>query len=661
MLLTTQRTNRVRLLLLSLLFWPTLVEAADKPFLSPVFADHMMLQRDKPNTFWGWTKPASVVTVSIGDQQAKCTADADGKWIVRLTPPKVGGPYAVTIDGPTHLELSDVLVGDVWLCTGQSNMEFGITNEKDAANEISHADDSNLRLYFAPRQIALSPSQTNNGNWLVCSPTTVIKNGWGGFSAVDYHFGRVLRRELGVPIGLVEISWGGTPAETWTSTESLTSMGDFAPGLKIVDSLRADGSPPYGNYLDVWLARNDLGSQPNAPWQSPELDESDWKSVKVPNGFDDVDMSTQNGVVWFRKSFDLPDPLPVGETILSLGPIYQIDQTWVNGQPVGNSGWGPYPRRYGMPSTLLKSGKNLIAIRVIARVEKRGFAGPAELMFVQLGDGKRIPVVEGWKAKVGAKITAENPGPASYDQYPNLPTVLYNGMIEPQAPMAIRGAIWYQGESNAGRAFQYRTLLPTMIGDWRRAFGQGDFPFYIVSLAAYQPHKDVPGDDEWAELREAQAMTARNVHNSGLALAIDVGDPENIHPKDKKTVGERLALVALANEYGKDVVYSGPVYREMKREGSSIRLSFDHHSGGLKSSGEKLGEFAIAGADHKWFWADAKIDGDTVVVNSPEVSEPLAVRYAWQADPVATLINGAGLPAVPFRTDDWPAITAGRK
>jgi sialate O-acetylesterase len=258
-------------------------------------------------------------------------------------------------------------------------------------------------------------------------------------------------------------------------------------------------------------------------------------------------------------------------------------------------------------------------------------------------------------------VSKENPGPASYDMYPNLPTVLFNGMLSPHVVQGIRGAIWYQGESNAGRAWQYRTLLPAMIADWRRAFGQGDFPFYIVSLAAYQQHRDQPGEDEWAELRESQAVTAANVPNSGLAVAIDVGDAVDIHPANKKPVGERLALVALAKEYGKQVSYSGPVYRQSKREGTTIRLSFDHADGGLKVKGEKLGEFAVAGADRKWHWAKARIEGDEVVVSSPEVAQPVAVRYAWQINPVATLVNGAGLPAVPFRTDDWPAVTKGRK
>jgi sialate O-acetylesterase len=306
---------------------------------------------------------------------------------------------------------------------------------------------------------------------------------------------------------------------------------------------------------------------------------------------------------------------------------------------------------------VLKVGKNVIAIRVIARGEKRGLQAATEDINLKFANGQQVALGTGWKVRIGSKISRETPGPKSFDQFPNIPTVLFNGMLSPHLGQGIRGAIWYQGEANASRAWQYRTVLPTMIADWRRAFGQGDFPFYIVSLAAYTGHWAQPGESDWAELREAQALTASTVPHSGLAVTIDIGDANDIHPKNKKPVGERLALLALAQEYGKAVVSSGPVYRQMKTEGSGIRLSFDHADGGLKVQGEKLGEFSIAGADHKWHWAEAKLDGNEIVVTSPEVPRPLAVRYAWQTNPVATLFNGAGLPAVPFRTDEWPAIT----
>ena len=627
-----------------------------KPFLIPALGSHMVLQREKPTTFGGWTKPGSTVTVSIDGQQYKAKAGTDGKWDAKVTPPKVGGPYTISIDGPEHMELTDVLVGDVWLCGGQSNMEFGIGGEKDGAAEIAQADHPNIRLFIDSHQVAASPRAVNGGAWTVCSPQTVGQGGWNGFSAVGYHFGRKLQQELNIPIGLVSVNWGGTPAEAWTSAASLERLGDFDSGLAVIREMRAGKLPEAGSYFDLWSAQSDVGSRPDAQWQRPDLDESQWVAADANNGFEA--QGNPEGIVWYRKAIEVP---AAATGVLHLGPIEQIDQTWVNGQMVGGSGWGPWPREYYVRPDLLKAGKNVITIRVIGRGEKRGFQSPPAGISLVLADGTHMPLGEGWKVRLGTKISAQTPGPRSYDQFPNIPTVLFNGMLSPHLVQGIRGAIWYQGEANASRAWQYRTLLPTMIADWRRAFGQGDFPFYIVSLSAFTPRRDQPGEDEWAELREAQAYTASTVPNSGLAVTIDVGDAKDIHPTDKMTVGERLALIALSKEYGKSVVCSGPVYRQMKRDGATVRLSFDHTDGGLSVHGDKLGEFSVAGADRKWRWADAKIDGNDVVISCPEIPEPVAVRYAWQTNPLATLFNGAGLPAVPFRTDDWPASTAGRK
>ena len=632
-----------------------------KPYISPVFSSHMVLQREKATTFWGWTTPGAGVTVTIANRHEHALAESDGKWSVRLIPPKVGGPYTIDIDGPEHLELADVLVGDVWICSGQSNMEFGIKMEKDAEDEIARADDPLLRLYLAPQQVAYSPKETIEGQWVACSPETVVQRGWGGFSAVGYHFGRHLREQLGVPIGLIETAWGGTPAEAWTSEEALKPLGDFAKGLELVDSLRQEGSPPIGNYLDLWLRGTDLGSRPGAGWEREDIDESEWKAVDLPNVNGRSGFTNQTGVVWYRTDFQLPDPVPAGDARLSLGPLYWIDRTCVNGRYVGDSGWGPWPRLYVIPHGLLKPGKNVIASRVFSVESKRGFEGPADLLHVSFQNGLTIPLQHGWRARLGAVIDAEHPGPQSVEQFPNFPSVLYNGMVAPFTPLGIRGVIWYQGEANASRAWQYRRLLPAMIEDWRRSFNQGEFPFYIVSLAAFEPHKERPGDDEWAELRESQAITAATIANSGLALAIDCGDAADIHPKDKQTVAQRLARVALAKEYGMPVDYSGPVYRQIKREGSAIRVWFDHCERHLAFRDNVVGEFAIAGADRVWHVAQAKIDGETVVVWADDVAEPVAVRYAWQANPIATLINGNRLPAVPFRTDDWPAMTLGHR
>lgn len=441
----------------------------------------MVLQRDRPNTFWGWTSPGQKVTVTISGHSSSSVAAGDGKWMAKISPPPVGGPYTVKIDGPSHVELDDVLVGDVWICSGQSNMEFGIGRANNSADEIKNAGHPNMRLFLFPHATSFVPLSTGEATWKVCSPQTVTEGGWDGFSAVAYFFGRDLQDHLKVPIGLVETCWGGTIAEAWTSRPSLEKLGDFNRALDQV-------------------------------------------------------ASQQDGI---------------------------------------NQG-------------------------------------------IQVGN-------------------------------PNVPTVLYNGMIAPLVPLAIKGAIWYQGESNVGRAAQYKRLLPAMIEDWRQAWGEGEFPFFIVQIANYmQRHKD-PVEDAWAELREAQTYTAEHVRNAGLAVTIDIGDGDDIHPKDKQDVGKRLALAALHTAYGEDLAYSGPVYQSKSTEGSTLVLEFSHTDGGLKSDGDPKG-FEVAGPDHKFYWADAKIVGNTVVLSSPEVKDPVDARYAWDTNPEATLYNGAGLPAVPFRT-----------
>lgn len=615
------------------------------PFVSPALGSHMVLQRDRPNTFWGWTSPGERVTVTLGEKKASGVAGADGKWMVRITPPKVGGPYTVAIDGSQHAQLEDVLVGDVWLCTGQSNMEFGLTMENGGAEAVANSNDPNLRLFLAPHQTTLTPQPINGGMWKVCTPETVAQDGWGGFSAVGYHFGKALRREVGVPIGLVEVVWGGTNAESWTSREALRPLKDFDAVFPQIDASVAQGPA-------VMDGSNDPGSQPGSNWGAMDLDTTGWKSTAVPNGFTGLGLDNYDGTAWFRKEITLTEAQAAGAAKIDLGVVDDFDVTYVNGVKVGTALGQNVVESHDIPAGTLKAGRNVIAVRVFDTGGPGGFTSPADALALTLSDGTRISLAGEWLGHAGAPLPLGGP---------NVPTSLYNGMIAPELPLAIKGAIWYQGENNAGRAVQYRRILPAMIGDWRHRFESGDFPFYIVSLAAFQPHKDQPGDDAWAELREAQALTAKNVKNSGLAVAIDVGDAADIHPKEKKTVGERLALLALARTYGKNVVDEGPTYRSLSVKGHEARVTFDHTDGGLLPRGGPLGEFALAGADRKWHWADAKIEGNTVVLTSSEIPAPVAVRYAWQSNPVATLTNGAGLPAVPFRTDDWPEITANNR
>jgi sialate O-acetylesterase len=597
----------------------------------------MVLQRGRPNTFWGWTTPGSSVAVSVDGRKASGVAGPDGKWSVRIVPPRVGGPYTVAIDGSQHVELSDVLVGDVWLCTGQSNMEFGLTLENGGAEEVAAANDPNLRLFIAPHQTTLEPMKVNGGTWKVCTPETVAQEGWGGFSAVGYHFGKALRREVGVPIGLVEVVWGGTNAESWASREGLRPLGDFDAAFQQIDAAK-----------NV-KAEDDQGEA--LGWQKPEFDASGWKSVRVPDGFSGLGLDNFDGTAWFRKEVTLTEDQAAGTATISLGAIDDNDTTWINGVQVGAIQSYNTPRNYSIPAGTLHAGRNVITVRVVDTGAFGGFSGPADVLTLTLRDGSKLPLAGDWLGKQGAGLPLNGP---------NVPTSLSNGMIEPEVPLAIKGAIWYQGENNAGRAYQYRRILPTMIADWRRRFGQGDFPFYIVSLASYMPQRSTPGDDEWAELREAQAMTARNVRNSGLALAIDVGDAADIHPKEKETVGERLARIALAKDYGKRIEYSGPTFKSLTIQGHEAVVKFDH-ADGLVTRGALPGEFSVAGPDRQWHWAMARIEGDTVVVSSPNVPKPVAVRYAWQSNPTANLYNKAGLPAVPFRTDDWPGRTFGRK
>jgi sialate O-acetylesterase len=329
-----------------------------------------------------------------------------------------------------------------------------------------------------------------------------------------------------------------------------------------------------------------------------------------------------------------------------------MDTTFVNGQWVGASAWVENPRMYSLGDGILKPGKNVIAIRVFKTKPEGGFMSKADALCLTLGDGTKIPLAGGWRGALSVDARPPHPLPLGFENWPVMPSVLYQGMIQPVAPLAISGAIWYQGEANADRAEQYKKVLPAMIGDWRNIFGQGDFPFYIVSLPSFMRHQDEPAESGgWAELREAQAIVASTVKNSGLAVTIDTGDPDNIHPPDKKIVGERLALCALARHYGEKIPYQGPTFKSVESLPGALKIHFDHTDGGLVAKGGKLGEFSIAGKDRQWHWAEARIEGDTVVLSSATVSEPVAARYAWQSFPTATLYNGAGLPAVPFQAD----------
>jgi sialate O-acetylesterase len=631
---------------------------APRPLVSPIFGDHMVLQRGNPNTFWGWSTPGRPVRVEIEDKTVTAVAASDGRWHAQIQPPAVGGPYTVTIEGDHRVALHDVLVGDVWLCGGQSNMYLGLGESRGGAAEIAAADHPNLRLFTVAQSVSYAPAAEPKGAWLTCTPETAGAGGWGGFSAVAYFFGRRLQEELHVPIGLIEDCVGGSPAESWMSPAALGRIHDFDAPLAALEKLRSEHAPAYGSFLMHWLDRYDLGAKEGASWAAPDWPDSDWKTAPVPGAFAALDIARTPVVCWLRRTFVLPDPLPAGPATLFLGSIQKMDTTYLNGQWVGASSWAENPRVYAVPAGALKPGKNVLAIRVFKQRPGPAFVSSAATLRLAFENGPAIPLAGDWRARVSVDARPPHPLPLDVENYPTMPAALYLGMIAPVAPLALRGFIWYQGAANASRAYQYRTLLPALIADWRARFGQGDLPFYIVSLPAFMHRRDQPGDDAWAELREAQARTAAHVAHTGLAVTIDTGDADNIHPQDKKPVGERLALQALAGTYGRKISANGPMFHSVERLAHALKLHFIHADGGLKVQGDRLAEFSVAGSDRVWHWAEARIEGDTIVVSSPDVPAPVAARYAWQANPAATLYNGAGLPAVPFRTDDWPAITA---
>jgi sialate O-acetylesterase len=624
------------------------------PFVSTIFGDNMMLQRGKKNIIWGWSEPGDKIRVKIAGKTASGVAGPDRRWQVKIQPPAAGGPYTIKISGHQTAELHNVLVGDVWLCGGQSNMGVPLRFAQNGEEEVKAANYPEIRFFSVAPYSTYHHTDVLVGSWKVVSPETA-----DSVSAVGYYFARKVQQEIHVPIGLVVDALGGTPAEAWTSAAALRPLKDFDVPLAELEKLAATGAPEYGNYVMHWYDQYDVGIKGN--WAAPDFDDSTWKSVDIPGGFSDLGVPETPAVAWFRKEIVVPDPLPAGRAFLFLGSIERMDTAYINGTQVGASAWVENPRVYFIPDGVLKPGKNVVAIRVLKTKPQGGFLAKPEELRVELGDKTSIPVAGKWKGQLSVDARPPHPLPIGYENWPVMPSVLYEGMLAPIAPLSITGALWYQGEQNSERGFQYRRILPAMIADWRELFGQGDFPFYIVSLPTFRQRSATPIDDTWAETRESQAFAAATVRNSCLAVTIDTGDPDNLHPKDKQPVGERLALCALAKQYGERVVYSGPTLASVERLPGSIRLHFTHTDGGLVVKGAKLEEFAIAGEDRKWYWADARIGGDTVVVSSTSVPNPKEVRYAWQSNPAATLFNGAGLPAGPFRTDTWPGITDGQR
>jgi sialate O-acetylesterase len=638
-----------------------------------IIGDNMVLQARTKIRIWGKADPGGRLTVTFNSKTAHGTADQQGRWEIFIGPFKAGGPFELTIRGSTTLTFKNVLVGEVWICSGQSNMEWPLVNAKGGAEAVAQANYPEIRLFTVQKITSASPLDDVKGRWVVTTPETV-----GQFSAVGYFFGRELYQQLKVPIGLIHSSWGGTPAESWTSYQALASTPELKPIIdRYEESLKSlpERQRDYERALAQWEQKHIYADPGNKGetlgFADAALNTADWKKMNLPQYFETAGVDI-DGAVWFRKVIQVPETWAGKDLILNLTAIDDYDTTYFNGTKVGGLGKetpASYatPRHYSVPAALVHAGRNVVAVRVFDSAGDGGFAGDGQMSLALAGATQSEDIkLEGvWDYKVELALEPKHPDWGSRPQEPgpnnqNSPAVLYNAMLAPLMPYAIRGAIWYQGESNASRAYQYRTLFPLMIRDWRRAWGEGDFPFYYVQLANWHSVKTEPTESEWAELREAQTMTLHEP-STGMAVIIDIGDANDIHPRNKLDVGHRLAVWALAETYHQKIEPSGPLFDSYSIEGNKVRLRFKHSAGlHTADSGPPKG-FAIAAVDQKFYWADARIEGDTILIWNQSVATPVAVRYAWADNPTVNLYNGANLPASPFRTDDWQGVTVNRE
>jgi sialate O-acetylesterase len=628
--------------------------------LPALFADGMVLQRDLPIAVWGWAEPGEGISVSLAGHTVATETGADGRFKVFLPPLPAGGPHVLTVSGRSAMTFDDVWIGEVWLASGQSNMEWPLNSACDAAAEIQAANDPLLRHCFIPRTTALTPAADVSASWQPASPDTA-----GGFSAVAYFFARVLRQKLNVPVGVINASWGGTLAEAWTSRGGLAAEPALKCHVDNLDRLQGDDSAKLLAECEAarqaWLKTlpQDTHNRGFAEgWAKPEHDDRAWEFMDQPIYWAQTGKLV-HGICWFRREVEVPAHWTGQDLSLRLGAVDKSDQTYFNGVQVGSLTWEEneeswaMERRYTIPARLVRPGRNVISVRVMSVFTGGGIAGPLlQLVAPGLAGEKPLLLNGPWRYRIEKDLgTVQSTPRPVRPSGNNVPASLFNGMIAPLIPYTLRGAIWYQGESNVGRTAEYRTLFPALIRDWRRHWGLGDFPFYFVQLANFQ-HAIHPEfvNSRWAELREAQTA-ALALPNTGMAVTIDIGEPKDIHPHNKQDVGLRLALNALARTYGQEVECCGPRYRALRRDGSKLVLTFDH-AAGLCSRGGPPERFGIAGADGVFHKAEAVIRGLTVELSCAAVPAPVAACYGWGDSPVCNLYNGAGLPMEPFRLQE---------
>jgi len=623
--------------------------------LPRLIRDSMVLQRDTKLNIWGWAAKGEKVDIKFNGKTYKTKTGADGKWLIVLPSQKAGGPFTMDIIGSNKITLKDILVWDVWVCSGQSNMVHQMNiHDVTYAKDIAEANYPQIRHFWIPTLTSLQGPQDDlpTGYWKPAVGDEVRP-----FSAIAYFFARNIYEKYHVPIGLINSSVGGTPIEAWTSEEGLKEFPLLQATIQknkdtaYVNGLSRRAFSGNGNRMPP--QQRDKGLTGSLPWYDPRyVPASGWHTINIPGYWEDQGIRDLNGVVWYRKEIELPASMDGKPARVFLGRIVDADVLYINGKQVGNTTYQYPQRRYIIPAGLLRTGKNLFVIKVTNNFGKGGFV-PDKPYYIFAGSDT-IDLKGYWQYKVGEVFEPRNGGGGGFGiNAQNEPAALYNAMIAPLINYTIKGFLWYQGEANTGRAAEYAKLQPAQITDWRNKWKQGDLPFLYVQLPGFMDMNYLPSESQWAALRESQ-LKSLSVPNTGMAVAIDLGEWNDIHPDNKKAVGDRLALIAEKMVYGeKDIVFSGPLFQSAVTDGSKIVISFTNTGSGLVTNdGEELNQFAIAGADKKFVWAKAKIEGDKVVVWNEGVANPMYVRYAWADNPDgANLFNKEGLPASPFRTD----------
>ena len=616
--------------------------------LPRLLRDSLILQRDAKINIWGWAARNERINIKFNGKSYKTTTGNDGKWLIQLQPMQAGGPYTMHITGSNKIVLKEILIGDVWICSGQSNMVHQMNiHDVTYAKDIAQANNSQIRHFWIPTLTNLQGPQDDlpTGFW-----RSAIGDEVRPFSAVAYFFAKKLYEKYHVPIGLINASVGGTPIEAWTSEEGLKDFSAIQATIqKNKDTAYINGINRAAFNNAIRPQQNDLGMPGEEKWLDVSYIPRGWKTINVPGYWEDQGIKDLNGIVWYRKEIDIPASMVGKSAKVWLGRIVDGDVLYINGKQVGITTYQYPQRRYNVPADIIKAGKNAFVVKVTNTNGKGGFV-PDKPYCIFAGNDT-VDLKGTWQYKVG-EVFLPRSGVVGGLNAGSQPTALYNAMIAPLINYSIKGFLWYQGEANTNRAEEYSKLQPAQIIDWRNKWKQPNAPFFYVQLPGFMDYNYLPAESQWAGLRESQ-LKSLSVPNTAMTVAIDLGEWNDIHPDNKKDVGERLALAAMKLAYGENIVHSGPIFQSATINGNKITIQFTSTGSGLITiNGEEPGEFAIAGDDKKFVWAKAKIEGDKIVVWNDTVTAPMYVRYAWADNPVnPNLYNKEGLPASPFRTD----------